>query len=373
MRITIEKTASGGMGLGRHQGKVVFVPQALPGEEVSVRAVRQKKDYSVAEITEIHIPSQDRITPPCMYYGICGGCDFQHASYQAQLEMKQQILLDALRRTAGISLDSVSVTPSPPWRTRRRVSFKAASEGNLGFYRRGTRETVPLERCLVLAEPLEEFMLSPPRGFDCRRPVCSADTGVIWGDRIGRLTLENSFGERRSFQLEGNVFFQSNTAALRPLLDLISSQEGELAVDLYSGIGTFAAFLEQRFHRVAAVESDRRCLAHARMNLRESTSFYAAKTESPMRRFPEGHIDLLVTDPPRTGISPGAMKQILSWRPERIISVSCSPVTFARDVGVLLRKGYALKQIMGADLYPQTSHLECAAVLELSEEARSLS
>ncbi len=332
--------------------------------------VRQKKDFSFAEITKIHVPSPDRRDPPCKYYGICGGCDFQHASYEAQLRLKEQIILDALKRTAGIVRESVPVAPSPPWRTRRRVTFKEASDGRLGFFRRGTHEAVALERCPVIAEPLEEFMIAPPRGFDSRTPVFSSDTGVIRGNETGQVTLENSFSESHTYQLEGNVFFQANTAALTPLLDLVSSREGGLAVDLYSGIGTFAAFLEDRFRRVAAVESDRRCLAHARVNLRK-TSFHPVKTESWSRPFPEEPVSLLVTDPPRTGLSSASLKQIVSWKPECIISVSCSPVTFARDLGLLMKSGYHVKEIIGADLYPQTSHVECAAVLELTEESLS--
>ncbi len=363
----IEKIVPGGLALARTSEGVVFVPGALPGEKLLLRPVIRKRDYIQGEIREIIEPSPDRIEPPCRYYSSCGGCDFQYASYDTQIDIKRTILQDALQRIGAASYDRVKIFRSEPWGYRRRARFHRDGQGKTGFFMRSSNQVLPVESCPVLHRDLDRLLREHPESIDVTASMFAGDEGIASSRRETSVTLSDSAGRAHRFLFDGRVFFQSNTDALSPLLDMITRDaEGTEAVDLYSGVGTFAAFLADVYPRTSAVEQDRGCLAFAGKNLPRRVRTMPVSVEQWSRNLPEKRIDRLVIDPPRRGISAGALKAVLAAQPKQIVSVSCSPATFARDLRTMTDSGYAVEELIGVDLYPQTFHLECAALLTLT-------
>ncbi len=363
----MEKVVPGGLALARTSEGVVFVPGALPGEKLLIEPVLRKRDYIQGEIREIIEPSSDRIEPPCRYYSRCGGCDFQYASYDTQIDVKRSILQDALQRIGAAAYHGVKIYRSEPWGYRRRARFHRNEQGQTGFFMRSSNRVLPVESCPVLHRDLDGLLRENPESIDVTASMFAGDEGIASSRRETSLTLCDSAGRAHRFLFDGRVFFQSNTDALPPLLDMITRDAvGTEAVDIYSGVGTFAAFLADVYPRISAVEQNRGCLAFARKNLPGSVRTISASVEQWSRNLPKKRIDRLVIDPPRRGISAGALKAVLSAQPRQIVSVSCSPATFARDLRTMADSGYAVKEIIGVDLYPQTFHLECAALLTLA-------
>jgi len=203
-------------------------------------------------------------------------------------------------------------------------------------------------------------------------PAFAGDSGAVFGDEETTVAIEDPAGTEKTFHLDPGVFFQSNTELLGRLIFLaagpLPAAHDKLngrAADLFSGVGVFAAFLEERFAEITAVERDSRCLAYARRNLGSRTRFITASVEKwskqgNSRAGTESmkHLQRLVVDPPRAGISKAVLQRIIFWEPEEIAYVSCNPVTFTRDAARLKSKGYVLRLCEGFDLYPQTSHIE---------------
>ncbi len=313
-------------------------------------------------------PHPGRVQPPCRYYGVCGGCDFQHATYELQLKLKQDILTDALKRTAGIDIPDIEITPSSPWGCRRRVRFHRAG-GRLGFRERSSSRAVQIDTCMVLDPRLDALLRGKTEDLDISGSLLAGEHHIGDAARSTTLLLSDSFGHEHLLEADGSVFFQSNVEAFTPVLDMIQeAQYGKSALDLFSGVGTFAAFLADRFDLVTAVERDPRCLAYAQQNLPPAVQYITSSVEKWSKSSPAGLISLVVVDPPRTGIDRRALRTLLSWKPHQILSVSCDPVTFSRDLKIMLQAGYRIDSLKGVDLYPQTSHVECAALMSRVEK-----
>ena len=372
---TVQRIISGGIGLARLGGKVLLVKGALPGERVTAEIIREKRDYCEASVLEVKDPSSSRIVPPCPWYGTCGGCDFQFASPEYQIELKRQMLIDALRRGTGIQLDpaDLPMASGSPWGYRRRVRLARDPEtGCLGFRKKQSHKVVPVDSCMVLHESLQAYVGS--QGTEEQVALFAGDAHVSVGSRAAAVTLENSAGQRHTFALDARVFFQSNLTLMPAVIDFVQQHPcGGRAIDLYSGVGTFAAFLADCYEEVTAVERDDRCLAYAAQNLPGHIQFFTESVESWMKQGHVGRIGRLVADPPRSGLHADAVRQIMRWKPETIVYISCSPVTCFRDLKRFISGGYRLDHLMGADFYPQTAHIECAAFLRRATRSMTVS
>lgn len=383
VELTIEKAVTGGEGLARLDGQVVFVQGALPGERVLAKVVERKRDFRRALAVNIIEASPFRQTPPCPWALICGGCDLQHASLEGQLQMKQEILLDTMRRIGGVSeipggpeeSCGIRLYSGDAWEYRSRARLHVdLSSGSIGYRERESERLVSVADCPVLTSPLrrlltqdrdrilEQAALGVRSGQRCELPIAANDDEPFMGDQPFTQTLGT-----HHFPMTPDMFFQAN----RPLMERLLSEElshlsGVLAMDLYAGSGVFSATLETAFDRVIAVERDSRCLRTARSVLSPRTEFYTGDVLRWARKHPLVRPDLVVTDPPRTGLDAGVVKEIISWQPEHILYVSCDPVTLARDLRRFLHPvtgGYELEQLHLYDFYPQTSHMESVALL----------
>lgn len=376
-----------GEGVGRIDGWVVMVPMALPGERVRARVWKNHKNYSQADLVEVLHASPDRVAPQCPLFGECGGCQYQHLSYTAQLEWKRKQVVELLRRLGGVA-DPIVETPqgSPReygYRSKLTPHFgkPTESEGELpiGFLRRGQRRLIDVPHCPIATNAINTRLTSlraevrskvSQGAFKRGGTLLLRDTpqGVVTDmaaqtqDRVGDLVFEFPAGE----------FFQNNPFILPLMVNHAideAHQEGtRYLVDTYCGTGVFALSGARRFEKVAGVEISEKAVlaatANAQRNGISNCTFLAASAEAIFAEidFLPAHTSVIL-DPPRSGCSPEFLGQLIQFDPKRIVYVSCDPSTQARDIKILLEAGYQLKRVKPFDLFPQTRHIECVATL----------
>lgn len=395
--------------MARHQEKVVMIKGAvLPGEKVEAVLEDEKKDYLTASVKRIIEPSSDRIEPACAYFGVCGGCSYQHAPYALQVHMKEEILRDCLRRIAKTEEGlSSPVTGENPWNYRLRGKFQV-SGGKIGFYRVHTRDVVEIEECPLMADEINELyrkarplidapgvkevhitggdnpilMIHLPAHTKINKRDCGhfaarflqagfsgvsieAGTRIIYRYGASHTILE--LGGLK-YALSPASFFQSNwklnmqvvenvKRTLQPLKD-------KKVLDLYAGAGNFSLPLASGA-RVTAVEGNRVAVKDGRKNLKINNIRSCKFIHSSAEHFRAGdRFDIVILDPPRPGLTGEAMNNMLSLSPEKIVYISCNPATFSRDLKKLSGK-YKIESVRMIDFFPQTYHIEVLAFLKL--------
>jgi tRNA/tmRNA/rRNA uracil-C5-methylase (TrmA/RlmC/RlmD family) len=375
VELDVGPVAHGGHCVARHQGQVVFVRHAIPGELVRARVTEQTTRYLRADAVEILDPSPHRVEPPCPYAGPgrCGGCDFQHVAIAEQRRLKAQVVTDTLRRIGRIDYDvvmeSVPGDDGLGWRSRMRY---AVSGGRPGMYQYRSHDLVPVDRCL-LADP------AGPRVLDRTWPDADAVQTVLSSAGESAVAAGEDDGGRvheivrdRRFRVDATGFWQVHPAAATTLVDAVltalAPRPGETALDLYSGVGLFAAFLADAGCAVLAVESDAAAVRNARRNLHDLPAVtieggrVGRVLRSAVRQGLES-VDLVVLDPPRTGAGPDVVRAIADLTPRRVAYVACDPAALARDLRVFMDGGYELSGLRAFDLFGMTHHIECVAVL----------
>jgi 23S rRNA (uracil1939-C5)-methyltransferase len=373
--VKIEKIVPNGFGLAFAEGMTIFVSLAAPGDTVRVRIREKKGKLAFAEIVEIIEPSASRAEPPCVYFGRCGGCDFQQMSYEAQLAAKVEIIRDCLKRIGKIEFgDEIRVIASPKaLRYRTRAQWHADTRRKLlGYFKRHSNQVIDVENCPILDERLQKTLA------DFRQNL---NWGEFWADSIEIETATDGrnvsvySGEiieptiRIGAEALGNLyfhdaesFFQGNLSLLEPLIETaIDGAGGRTAVDLYCGVGLFSLPLAKKFARVIGIEANSKAIDFARENAaaarQENLEFHAEKTGEWLTENNSAAVDLILLDPPRSGTDKETIDGILRLRPREISYVSCDPATLARDLRTL-SGSYRLDSITALDLFPQTHHVE---------------
>ncbi len=389
--VTIERLLPGGVGLAHAEGLTIFVSLAAPGDVVRVEIERTRGKVSFASVKKVLKPSPVRVEPPCPYFGLCGGCDFQQLSYQAQLDAKVEIIRDCLHRIAQVELPSeVKIHPAPrPWQYRARANWQVdAIRNRLGYFAAGSNDVCDVEYCAVLIPEIQET-LSRAREEMCEGllPERLRNIEAVAGDNAVSVApetngLRTTIVSRRiageTYHFSAESFFQINHDLLEPLLAAAlrdSDDKSEtkasngLAIDLYCGVGLFTLPLARRFAQVIGVESNDHATRFARQNV-ESAKLRNAKIETArvgdwlqQHSRTLGAVDFLLLDPPRTGAENRDIAGILALGPSQISYVSCDPATLARDLKKLIAGGYLLESVVAFDVFPQTHHVETVARL----------
>ncbi len=418
--VEIEKPIYGGAFLARVEGKALFVPMALPGEQARVRTVEEKRGYASAEVEEIVRAAPERTTPLCRHFGTCGGCSYQHANYPAQLAYKQAILRETLERGSVRAPDEMRVLSAEPWRYRNRIRLAFDAHGNVGYRGRRSHDVVAIAECPIAAPLLVEAGLAAAevaRKFPALRPgalalFCNAAESALlatvhfaspalsyfenfaraWAERTPalagvELTVEARAGEPPhtlarwgatsiayraagfDYRVDLGAFFQVNRWLVDALVERVTAgRSGRLAWDLFAGVGLFARRLSAGFERVVAVEAAPAATASLAHNLGGTTA-RAIKADALafLRKNVRGtRPDLIVVDPPRTGLDAPICSMLAEIAAPALTYVSCDPATLARDLRALLESGYAIETVTLADLFPQTFHLETVVHLRHS-------
>ena len=379
--VEVGPVAHGGHCVARApDGRVVFVRHALPGERVTVSVTDVLARHLRADAVEVHEASPDRVEPPCPWAapGMCGGCDFQHASPSAQAELKAAVVREQLVRLARLSPDEVealgvrveSLGDPLGWRTRVRYAVDAT--GRAGLLAHRSHEVVPVDWCRI-ATPAVRAAGVTERTWPVDERVdvvgsAGGDVAVV-GSETGQVSGPARVRERavgRGWSLPVNAFWQVHPAAPDTLaaavLELLQPQPHERAWDLYGGAGLFAAALAPRVAEVTLVESAVPAVEAARSSLADLPNVHIVR--STVERFRSAdRPDLVVLDPPRTGAGTAVVRRIAGAGPRAIAYVACDPAAFARDVATLRGLGWRLAALRGYDCFPMTHHVECVGLL----------
>lgn len=345
-QLEITDVAFGGKAVGRlSDGRVCFVRDALPGERVEVHLTRETSRFTEGELVRIAEASPRRVKAPCPYYGVCGGCSYQHVSYEYQVELKRSQVREVLRRLGGIVEPNVrEAVPSPlPYGYRNRITVHRQG-GRIGFHRRDGRGLVDIEACLIASDPanaaLAQLRKEPVR--EGARTLREHD------DRMG--------------------FHQTNDAVAALLLDAADAAcaSGDTLIDAYCGNGFFAHRLAPRFRRVIGIEWNPHSIARAQ------------SVSGPNETYIEGDVaerlgevladcnsddTTLILDPPAQGVDERVLDSLRVHRPARVLYISCDPSTLARDLKRLAAE-YSLESATPFDMFPQTAEVEVLAILQ---------
>ena len=424
MLLTIEKLVYGGDGLARlaadehGRGKAVFVPFVLEGEKIDAELLEEKRGFARARTKKILQASPHRTQPHCPYFHSCGGCHYQHASYEQQLEIKAAILKENLRRIAKIALNSELVIHSAAaWNYRNRTRLKVQSEPDftLGYYKFNSHELLPVEQCPIssplinraisalwqagragnLSREIEEVELFANAEDDQLLAEVYCDPAITAGaateiaealksplpqaagivvfkqamrsrvtepERVLAVgTQELTYNTRcHPFRVSAGAFFQVNRYLTDELLGIATEgHSGNLALDLYAGVGLFSAILSRNFAQVIAVETSPTSYADLLYNSKSNVSAVCATTDQFLRnRARKLRPDLVVVDPPRNGLGEVVVRSLGVLGARQVTYISCDPATLSRDLAGLLSTGYRIQQAHMVDLFPQTYHVE---------------
>jgi len=431
LQLTIEKLVYGGDGLARlpadehGPGKAVFVPFVLEGERIEASLLEQKRGFARGRAETILQASSQRVEPRCVYFRSCGGCHYQHASYEHQLEIKAAILKETLRRIAKLELETtITIHPSPPWnyRNRTRLRVRTAPEFALGYYKFGSHELLPIEECPVssplinraiaafwemgreraMPEEIHEIeffanaddtqllieALCEPQTpstlvrewADAARGTLAEITGIVVyktgsssPTRLAETKQVAVSGAREifygtsaaSYRVSAGSFFQVNRHLINELVTIVAEADsGGTALDLYAGVGLFSTVLSQRFAQVIAVESSQTSHADLLHNAPTNVKAVRAAAADLLRSGKDKlRPDLVVADPPRSGLGESVVQSLVGLGAHRMTYISCDPATVSRDLAGLLCAGYRIEQAHLVDLFPQTYHLESVFLL----------
>ncbi len=374
LEVKIEKIVPNGLGMAFAEKLTVFVPLAVAGDtlEIELRQIQGRTAFGA--IIKILKPAPERIEPPCVYFGKCGGCDFQQMDYKAQLEAKKGIITDCLSRIGHINWElDIPITPSiERFGYRLRTQFHANGRGQLGFFRRLTHDIIDIEHCEVLT-PAMNGVLRALREYNSNREyegvvdveAAAFEFGTsIYSEDIEEPADEVSvevLGER--FFFSAKSFFQANEKMLEALVkEAVAGFEGMTAIDFYCGAGLFSVPLAKNFERVFGVESNSDSIGFARKNRDtariENLEFYEGRVKEFLKKQQGKKADFVLIDPPRSGVKTATLKRIAGICTGNMNYVSCNPSTLARDLRVLLDEGFEIRSINAIDMFPQTHHVE---------------
>lgn len=418
IEVKVEKLIYGGKGLARHNGLTLFIPGVLPGERVYVEIEKRRKGFFEAKLIEVINPSPDRVVPSCKGEEECTGAHWPYISYPAQLRLKEEILLETLKKLGKVEPRNIRpIIPSPEIEHYRlRVQFNVRYKGSrpmIGFFREGTHHLIeirngfllhplinrsldairkisdqlpPLKEIHINVSPDREALIlffidhgSPPSLstiFEELRKEVKEVVGIIsYAGRKRYEVLGRNFLNLKLYDLifrstEGNFFqvnWEQNKNMIKSLLDLSELRGDEKVLDLYSGIGNFSLPLAKNVEKVIGIESGYSAVEDARKNAEingiKNVEFICEDVRKGLKELLEKkeRADLIVLDPPRAGATKKIIERIIAFSPKKIIYVSCNPTTLARDIGIFHEGGYFLNRLQPIDMFPQTYHIESIA------------
>ncbi len=425
LSILIEKLVDGGAGLGRCEGRVVFVHGVCPGERVRARITTVKKSYVEAEMESVDQPSPDRIPPPCPVFEECGGCQWQQLDYPAQLRAKVEILRENLRRIGKIDApDLLPPIPSPhafEYRTRIQLKTDFTKDRTIiGFYEEKTHRIVPIEACLIAHPVLNRAVAALNSLFSdpAERPPDLTDIHLHLARATGELLVRFFAGDKPParikpffkkfadampetvgqvytssngrrlvwgrdylidrimevpFRISDRSFSQVHSELIEPLIETVRTLARptghESVLELYCGIGTFGVFMGREASSLIGFDENETAVGDANHNADRAGLTKVRFTAMPVAKAIRNLVNekkmfnCIVLDPPREGLGQKTIASLILLKPSRIVYVSCDPATLSRDLKIFTEGGYRPGRIQPIDLFPQTYHLETVAEL----------
>lgn len=406
-----------GYGVSRINGKVVFIPYSVSGDEAEIEIIEDRKNHSIGRIKRLISPSPNRVNPLCPYFGRCGGCHWQHIDYPFQQRLKMDILRDILKRIGGLKeIPSINIVPSPDlYGYRIRIQLKI-NNNFMGYYKKRSHEIIDIDHCPI-SHPLVNSIiqlfrerlsfLPQTEGFEIRASpyegrgvgvfklrslgerwddlfknlqktpfikgllgICRGKT-ILWGDpNLNFKTDLTPYGRNinLSIRVSPQSFFQVNLKQnLRLINNVLELLEGEKkALDLYSGVGNITLPLAMVVKEVIGVEENPFCIQDAILNSEnnyiENCEWIKGRVDDILPSLKKRRFDLITLDPPRVGCR-RVLEQVVRLEPKKIVYISCDPTTFSRDLGLIIKSNYRLNTLTLIDMFPQTYHMEIVGLL----------
>jgi tRNA/tmRNA/rRNA uracil-C5-methylase (TrmA/RlmC/RlmD family) len=408
--VVCDGIAHGGEAVARlADGRAVFVPFAIPGERVRIRLTEVRTRFARAELLDVVEPSPDRVEPPCPHFGPgrCGGCAWQHMRPHIQARLKARLIREQLAHLGGLADVEVksALRPQAPGQPegfgyRQRATLTAAGDGRLGFLRHASHEVHPIDRCPLLAEPLQALparLGTRPPGSKVRlragakgeRLVVLEATerrvrplelpGLAWAAVQGNGKVRD-FGGRPflteqvagvTFHVSAASFFQVHREGAEELVRVVrralAPRSGDRLIDLYAGVGLFAATVGARCRDVVAIESWKPAVADAKRNLARHPRAKVIRDDALRGLRGIERADVVVLDPPRGGAGQRVVARVAALGPRAVALVSCDPAALARDVRAFVDAGYDPLWVQPIDLFPQTAHIEAVTCLRRAD------
>ncbi len=402
LNLRVEKMVYGGYGLARKGRKIFLVEGAYPDEEVRVSIKREKRDVTFCKVEKIEKASPFRVEVKCDRYSVCGGCDWMGIAYEKQLEYKRDIFIEQMRRIAKIEIRNVEILPTSSYHYRNKVEY-AVEKGKLGFFKKKSHDIVKVKKCAIVSKKLnmlksniEKVLKEHPRFSSKLDKVILRTNGKeemavfvsnvsifppdikaehVVSVRKDSVKIHEGSGELIfevsdvKYQVPALSFFQVNLEGAEILAETVKNwvDSGKNALDLYCGVGLFSLQISEKFDYVKGIESFLPSVNAARENALLNEKTNVEFDERPVENLHiEEHYDVVIMDPPRSGLDKKAVEAVIAASPLRIIYVSCDSSTFARDVRLFTKNGFLLKKVKLVDMFPQTHHFETIGLLKKS-------
>lgn len=386
--------ANGGRAVGHAEdGRVVFVEYGIPGERVIAEITNDAPGFIEATAVLVLRAAEARVEAPCSYFGRCGGCQLQHIDYPEQLRLKTGVVRDQLERVGHFEAeDAASKTlemlgMNDPWHYRNHMRYTVRRDGQVGFMQRGTHRFLRINQCEIASERANELLTEiQDRTMQTRqvsiRVAEQADDYLIqphlqWRPRTpatrpssGQRSYHERLGER-DYRISAAAFFQVNTRQAELLIRLVVERvleaQPNVVVDAYAGVGTFAAQLAPEVGQIITIESSAAADSDAAINLDglDNVERLAGNVEALLPGL-QPSPDVVIIDPPRSGLEASTIEAMIASRAKRVVYVSCDPATLARDLRVFVDGGFDLIEVQPVDMFPHTQHIECVTVLDRS-------
>lgn len=379
----IERWAEEGVSIAHDDdNKIILVRYAIPGETVKINIYKEAKDYSIGEPIEIIESSPLRISPKCQYFALCGGCDYQMLTYEEQLKIKQNTVIETFRRIGNMEIEFTDIIANPSvFNYRNTETFKVNTKRKqIGFFRKDTKSIVDIENCKIAMPKINEALAYlrstenfPPHNFKIRT-TSNKDTVVNmiktekYEDAAVMETVE-ACGKKITFKISKDSFFQINNAViplwLEKIISFLDSEKSERIFDLYCGIGLITLFVSYFAKETIGVELAKSSVIDGNFNITHNNietnvKIIEAAVEDKLPQL--GFADVMIVDPPRKGLDENTKKTILAMKPKKIIYSSCKASTMARDIKELSSE-YNVSQFVLVDMFSHTHHTETLACL----------
>ncbi|MFM8620982.1 MAG: class I SAM-dependent RNA methyltransferase [Candidatus Nanopelagicaceae bacterium] len=357
MQVRVEKVAHGGHFIARNEGQVIFIRDTAPGELVEIEITSKAQGFLRANVLQVIESSPERITPPCVYAGRCGGCDFQHLNLPYQRKLKAEVIKEQFSRIAKMDVEVTVHEVAPTTRYRTHIRGVASEAGQFGIYASRSHEIIPISDCLIAGEELHVAQIAT-KEFEPMEPI-----EVPQGDQIKEV-------KGKQLLVKAGAFWQRHRNAPETLttqfLKLANLKAGEHLLDLYGGVGLFTSVAIDVLGpggRVDLIESSIPATDSARENFKDYANVKIVREDVVKGLKSIKRADVVVLDPPRAGAGAEVVSQLLRINPSRLVYVACDPASLARDVKDFIAAGWSLKQIDGYDLFPMTQHIESICLL----------
>lgn len=397
MNLKIERLDHYGRGIGYINNKITFVNNALMNEIVTIKEIKEYKKYNIANVDEIISKSNNRINPICPYYYDCGGCDIMHMDYDTQLKFKEEKVKNILKKYANIEENKInSIIPSKELNYRNKITLHVKNK-KIGLYKNNSNDIVEIDKCFITDEDinkviksLEKFILDTENSID-KIIIKKANNILLYiKGKIETNKLVNYFDDinivvndkcvlnndyiidkifNKKFKVSSESFYQVNSKQIENLYSLviknIKNMNYNKVLDLYCGTGTIGIIISDYVKEVIGIEvsksSYKDALENKEINNVNNIKFINGKVEDYIDDFK--NVDVVIVDPPRSGLDKHTIKVLESINSQKIIYVSCDPITLARDIK-LLSSNYETIEVTPVDMFPNTHHCECVVILE---------